>query len=309
VIRLRPSEVQAPSTRADDPRIGQLLGSALSNDAPARVSLVGFCVDQGVVRNGGREGARLGPDEIRRELFRMCPDARRFDAFCTLVAHTRDLGNLHGSHDLLEDQRALGAIVARELARGTFVVVLGGGHETAYGHFLGYVGARLPLHIQNVDAHADVRPLIDDLGHSGSPFRQALEHPSRILRSYRVDGLQPNRVARSHLDYIARHGGHARFRDEFDAEALFAPRGDATMATFCLDAVDAAHAPGVSAPSTNGLSPQEWLAAARRAGRCPSVRSVDVVELCPRLDRDRQTAMLAARTVWETLLGLCERAC
>jgi arginase family enzyme len=77
--------------------------------------------------------------------------------------------------------------------------------------------------------------------------------------------------------------------------------------SFDLDAVDQAFAPGVSAPAPRGLRPDLWLRAAFLAGRTPAVTSADVVELCPRLDRDEQTARLAALTAWEILRGLAAR--
>jgi formiminoglutamase len=80
-----------------------------------------------------------------------------------------------------------------------------------------------------------------------------------------------------------------------------------TLVSFDIDAVDRAQAPGVSAPATDGLPVSLWLRAARLAGATPGVRGMDVVELCPPLDRDGQTAALAARTVWAMLQGLAER--
>jgi formiminoglutamase len=292
------------STLPDDPRLEDWLAQAPS--APARVSIVGFAVDQGVLRNGGRPGASAGPGAIRARLRRMCPDAQNPEPFTRLLERTRDLGDVAASGDLEADQRTLGEIVALELARGAFVIVLGGGHETTYGHFLGYAGAQRAVAIHNIDAHPDVRPLRDAAGHSGSPFRQALEHPSGLCAAYRVEGLQPVAVAQAHLAYLARRKARFGFRRGFDAETLYdEPRE--TLATFCLDAVDQAFAPGVSAPSTDGLAPAEWLRAAYRAGACPHVSSADVVELNPSFDRDGQTARLAARTVWEILRGLATR--
>ena len=294
------------SIPSDDPRLEHWLCSSAPRE-PVRVSLVGFAVDQGVVRNGGRAGASAGPQAIRERLLRMCPDAADPAAFARLLDHTRDLGNVEASGNLEADQRTLGEVVAGELAQGTFVIVLGGGHETTYGHFLGYVGMGRAVAIQNIDAHADVRPLREGLGHSGSPFRQALEHPSGLCKSYRVEGLQPSAVAASHLEYLTERGGRYGFRRSFDPEGLYDSSCD-MLATFCLDAVDQAFAPGVSAPSTDGLLPAEWLRAAYRAGACPGVLSADVVELNPAFDRDGQTARLAARTVWELLRGLASRA-
>lgn len=306
-MTLVPASIALPAFAPDDPRLGTLLGSALAADEPARVCLVGFAVDQGVERNGGRVGAREGPRALREKLYRLCPDARAPAAFSALLSKTRDLGDLAGSGDLERDQAALGEVVARALAQGSFVIVIGGGHETSYGHFLGYVQAGQRVAIQNLDAHPDVRPLKAGLGHSGSPFRQALEHPSGLCSGYAVAGLQPSAVAGAHLSYLAARNARAQFRAEFDAEQLFVASAEAQLATFCLDAVDQAFAPGVSAPSCDGLSVAEWLRAAQRAGACASVRSCDVVELNPRHDRDGQTAHLAARTVWEVLRGFAGR--
>jgi formiminoglutamase len=294
------------STPSDDPRLEHWLARPPGASGPVRASIVGFAVDQGVARNAGRPGASAGPRAIRERLWRMCPDAEDPAPFVRLLEHTRDLGDVAASGDLEADQHALGDVVANELARGAFVIVLGGGHETAYGHFLGYVRAQRAVAIRNIDAHPDVRPLRDGLGHSGSPFRQALEHPSGLCESYRVEGLQPSAATQAHLSYLQARGARFGFRHRFDPEALY-DATCATLATFCLDAVDQAFAPGVSAPSTDGLSTGEWLRAAYLAGASPRVSSADVVELNPAFDRDGQTARLAARTVWELLRGLAAR--
>ena len=170
------STIPRPASAADDPRLGQLLGSALKEGKKARVSLIGFAVDTGIVRNGGRAGAADGPLAIREQFARLCPDPDLPESFSELVRHTRDLGDVVSSGDLERDQAELAELVARELAADSFVIVLGGGHETTYGHFLGYVREGSTVAIHNLDAHPDVRPLAEGLGHSGSPFRQALEH-------------------------------------------------------------------------------------------------------------------------------------
>jgi formiminoglutamase len=215
---------------------------------------------------------------------------------------------VESSGDLERDQAALAQLVCAELEQGSFVIVLGGGHETSYGHFLGYVGAGRRVAIQNVDAHPDVRPMLQGRGHSGSPFRQALEHPKNLCASYAVHALQPNAVAASHLAYLQQHKADYAFRDAFEPAALFEEHATDLLATFCLDAVDQGFAPGVSAPSSDGLTPREWLRAAFRAGACKSVSSLDVVELNPRFDRDDQTARLAARTIYEALRGFLTRS-
>jgi formiminoglutamase len=297
-----------PETAANDPRIGRLLGTRLSKGSAPEAVILGFPSDEGVRRNGGRVGAAEGPDAIRRALYHMTPDARE-DRFEDLIGRSIDLGDLQASGEVEQDQRDLGEVLAPHLERGAFVIVLGGGHETSYGHFLGYVGARQSVEILNWDAHADVRELTQGQAHSGSPFRQAIEDASRACRRYRVAGLQPHSVARAHLELVSGQG-QVLWANELSPETVdeqYRQLEAPAMVSFDLDAVHQAEAPGVSAPNPNGLRSELWLQAAYAAGRAPVVTSADVVELNPRLDRDGETARLAALTVWWLLRGRAER--
>lgn len=306
---LTPHGLPAPDTAEDDPRLGRWLAQNRTAEG-ARVALVGFPSDEGVRRNGGRPGAAAGPEAIRRALYKLTPDAERLDAFAALLEKTADLGDVPVTGDVEADQERLGEVLAPLLAAGIVPIVLGGGHETSFGHFLGYVGAGRDVAILNWDAHADVRPLKDGRAHSGSPFRQALEHDSGRCLRYTVAGLQPHSTARAHLDLVGEHGGEAIWRHELDAariRTLADGLARPALATFDLDAVDAAAAPGVSAPNPGGLPAALWLQAAYEMGRSPHVASMDVVELNPALDLDGRTARLAALTVWHFLRGLAGR--
>ena len=287
----------------DDPRLGDWLrGSALAEDT--RVAILGFPSDEGVRRNGGRPGAAQGPPAIREALFKMTPDARDPEPFIALLERAADLGDVPITGTVEADQARLGERVGELLAAGVVPIVLGGGHETAFGHFLGYVAAGRRVRALNWDAHADVRPLTDGKAHSGSPFRQMLDHPSGLCTGYTVAGLLPWRVAAAHAavpDRVVWASDLDTARAEVEVAALDGP----TLASFDLDAVDAA--PGVSAPGVGGLPVSVWLAAAEACGRSPHVRSVDVVELNPLHDADGRTATLAALTVWHVLRGLAER--
>jgi formiminoglutamase len=276
-----------------------------------RAVLVGFPSDEGVKRNGGRAGAAEAPDEIRKQLYGMTPSAEYYEPFVELLEHCTDVGDVSVSGDLEQDQRRLGQVVAGYLEEGVVPIILGGGHETSFGHFLGYAEAGYETSIFNMDAHADVRPLKDGQGHSGSPFRQALEHESGAAETYVLGGLQPHAVAQAHLQFIDEHGGHYKFRDETNITSISGlfhqHESERLMATFDMDAVDQSQAPGVSAPCANGLASDLWLTAAYLAGRNEEISSFDVSELNPRHDRDHQTAKLAALTIWHFLLGLGQR--
>lgn len=285
---------------------------------PGRPVLIGFPQDEGVRRNGGRPGAGEAPAEIRRWLYRLTPWDAESGADLT-AASPLDLGDLRVSDDLEASQTALGEVVAAVLQVGAVPIVLGGGHETAYGSYLGYVAANRPVGVVNVDAHLDVRPLVDGKGHSGSPFRQMLEHPTHPLPGgrYVCLGAQPHATARAHGQYARDRGCVVRWRRELTpslGHALaaecnrLAAAGCGIHLSLDADAVRVSDVPGVSAPNAMGLPGDEVIAAARMAGRSPAVAGFDLVEINPRLDRDGQSARWGAVVVWNVLMGLASRA-
>lgn len=284
---------------------------------PGRAVLIGFPQDEGVRRNGGRVGAAQAPAEIRRQLQRLTPwDGVSGTDLSPLPP--LDAGNLRIAGNLEESQQALGEVVAGVLASGAVPVVLGGGHETAYGCYLGHVLANSPVGIVNIDAHLDVRPCPEGRGNSGTPFRQALEHPTQPLpgQRYVCLGLQPHSTSRQHWEYVRDKGCVVRWQVECYASLArhFAEElerlekdGCRVHVTVDADAVTAAEVPGVSAPNPLGFDARQVIYCLRLAGRSPIVASVDLVEVNPAVDRDNQSSRWAALAVWHFLIGLAER--
>ena len=284
---------------------------------PGRAVLIGFCQDEGLSRNHGRPGAAEAPREIRNWLHRLTPwDAETHADLAAL--RPLDVGNVSLAGGMEASQEALAEVVDSVLRHGAVPIVLGGGHETAYGHYLGYVHSRRRVGIVNIDAHLDVRPCIDGKGHCGSPFRQALEHTTAPLPgpNYVCLGAQPHSVSRQHWQYAQERGCVVRWASEVagtlashctsECERLL-KSGCQVHVSIDADAVQLADVPAVSSPNPTGLAGREVVALARQAGRLPQVASLDLVEINPKLDRDGQSARWAALTVWNFLIGLALR--
>jgi len=165
----------------------------------------------------------------------------------------------------------------------------------------------------NVDAHLDVRPLRDGKITSGTPFRRVAERwgPRYGLSEF---GIQPQHNARAHRSFCEERGFPivtlARAREVGVAKAFaqaLAQDAAALAVSLDLDSVEAATAPGVSAPCPDGFSAAELFACARVAGADPRVRVLDVMELSPPLDQDSRTARLAAMAIWSFLAGYSTR--
>lgn len=307
---LIPPTIAMAPMKEGDPRIGHLLATSLADGASPLAVIVGFPTDEGVRRNGGRLGAQGGPGAIRKALYNLTPNVKYPEQFLSLIRRVRDVGDIPVTGNLEHDQEILGEFIGEQLRNETVPIILGGGHETAFGHFLGYVRAERPHRIINIDAHPDVRPLVDGRAHSGSPFYQALTHEGQLCLRYSVIGLLPQSTSEHHCRFIKENGGSYLFRDEVGRESLIhtlSERGESVMMTFDLDALEQSHAPGVSAPAVDGLDVTTWLTMAEQAGADSKVTSLDIVELNPNFDIDNRTAKIAAMTAWRFLTGLAQR--
>lgn len=284
----------------------------IRQNKPADISLIdliSFPTDQGVMINNGRTGSAQAPELIRARLFNMTPDPAHFEAHTNLLKCVSDQGSVPCEMNLVSDQVLLGSKVSLSLKNVSIPVIIGGGHETTYGHFLGYAETGKPVTIINIDAHTDVRHLKNGSPHSGSPFRQAIEHKSALCRGYHVFGLNPSSVALEHDHFVRKHGS-AHYIDDFDLNNVLKTVQSCDtdiMITMDMDAVDQSQAPGVSAPNTYGLSAQIWLKTAFELGKNAKITSFDLCEVNPVYDRDGQTVRLAAMTIWYFLLGVALR--
>lgn len=301
----------------NDVRMGEIISFVeheLPVIKPGDVCLIGFPEDRGVVRNYGREGAAEAPDRVKEMFYRLPASnfqfgIRKFSDFTIF-----DFGNVDTGNSLTEAQTRLGNVVAWVLHRGGIPVVIGGGHETAYGHFLGYVETRKPVSVLNFDAHLDLREVLaDGIGTSGSPFRQMIQHPSGLLDRYGVSGIQPNANSVEYLDFAKANKVSFSWLSElnghnFQPDNLLFPDDESVYVTVDIDGFSVQHAPGCSAPQVIGFNPEKMLPLLLNLGKNRKVTSLDICEVNPFFDRDNQTSRLAALLIYHFITGLSLRS-
>lgn len=270
--------------------------------------LIGFCCDEGILRNGGRTGAFEGPFAIRKMLGRLPVQRKDF--------HCYDAGNIHCiDSDLEAAQDALGQAVYRLLDAGMIPIVMGGGHELAWGNYQG-IAKKYPttrLGIANFDAHFDMRPLLPNQhGSSGTPFLQmALAHPSNHRPFiYHCMGIQHTGNTQQLFETAKKYHTDILLADDFHLGPFekcvtfvnhIINQHDQLYVSLCLDVFAAPFAPGVSAPQVFGLTPWQIIPFVRQLAACGKVISYDIAELSPAFDIDDRTAKLAAHFIYEII--------
>lgn len=266
-------------------------------------ALLGFACDAGVVRNHGRRGAAEGPAAVRALLA---------NAAWHQGAPVYDAGDVVCVGDALEEAQAeLGERVAALLAAGHRPLLVGGGHEMAWGSWQGLArhaaGRQAPVvGIVNFDAHFDLR--VSAVAHSGTPFRQIAEDCARRGWPFRYACLGIARQANTAalFDRAEALGALWLADDRLSPWYVDAARQvlagfiagvDAIHLSVDLDALPAACAPGVSAPAARGIDPAVLEALLDDVLASGKLWLAEVAELNPQLDIDRRTARLAARLV------------
>lgn len=292
---------------AGDIRIGDRVGRGAGTYEAAQVVILGCPQDEGVRRNGGRQGAAQGPTEIRRALYRFSEQGLE-----ALGLH--DAGDVVIGPTLEETQATHQAVVAELLAAGKRVVVLGGGNDIAYPDCAALAKHAGDVLAFNVDAHLDVRP--DRPANSGTPYHQLLEEGLLKPQRFFELGSQPFCTSAAHAQYLHDQRAHvvplAALRAKGAARVVRRALREADKAAavfwgFDLDVVNAAEAPGVSAPNPLGLTGAELCELAALAGAEPRTRIVEFSEVNPAFDVDGRTARLAAVAIWHYLAALAAR--
>jgi formiminoglutamase len=271
-------------------------------------ALIGFKCDEGIRRNSGRIGAADGPYALRQALAKLPVQKQNFSLY--------DAGNIVcPDEDLESSQKALGDVVAILLRNKVTPIILGGGHELAWGHYQGIAEAypQEELGIINFDAHFDMRPILpDNKGSSGTPFLQiahAHETAKRRL-DYNCIGIQHAGNIRQLFETAKNYNANIIWADELhqgqaqkcvDFIDRVIDENDCVYLSLCLDVFAAAYAPGVSAIQPLGLTPWHIIPLVRQLAASGKVVSYDIAELSPRYDIDQTTAKLAANLIYEII--------
>ncbi|MBW1296130.1 formimidoylglutamase [Aquimarina litoralis] len=263
-------------------------------------SFLGYACEEGVKRNLGRIGTASAPDIIRKMIAPLSNhlknNAKLIDAG-TIFCNENDLENIQS---ITSDK------ISQLIDNKYFNILLGGGHDLAYAHYNGIKRhyQNTTIGIINLDAHFDLR-IPNDKGNSGTPFYQIAKENDRF--KYLCLGIQEESNNKILFDTAHKFNVEYIKNTEFNIENTdrvsvvinnFIASVDHVYLTIDLDGFSSAYAPGVSAPSAFGFSPDIALRSIEQICKSNKLVSADIVELNPSYDIDNCTARLAARLVY-----------
>lgn len=271
------------------------------------IGILGFESDLGIQINKGRAGASTAPAGIRKSLSSLpCNFPQEFKIY--------DCGNITTeSGSLREVQTSLSIAVSRMIDLNLYPILLGGGHEISYGHYLGlyrkYATKDQNVGVINFDAHFDFRPYDIDGPSSGTGFRQIydLNIDNGTEYHYLPIGIQRhsntvslfNFADDNNIPYIlAKDIRNNGVTSTFETINSFLRKVDNIYLTVDADGFSSAFAPGVSAPQPLGLDPEDVITIIKYIVNTGKIVGFDIAEVSPRYDHDNTTTSLASIIIY-----------
>jgi arginase len=289
------------------------------------VAIIGAALDLGQ----GRRGVDMGPSAIRY--------AGLEERLQSLGFTVRDHGNVETAvpeatalHDerarflpeIIETCERIAAKVVEESSVGAIPLVLGGDHSVALGTLGGMASAHGAGGVLWIDAHSDLNspetsptgnihgmPLAAALGLAGPGF-ESEAWPLPQVSAQRVALLGARELDDGERRLVREAGIRVFTMSEIDRigidratqEALDRVAGPGFVhLSLDMDALDPELAPGVGTPVRGGLTYREAHLALELAAESGLVRSLEVVEVNPILDRENTTALTAVELVASAL--------
>ena len=270
-----------------------------------RLAGLGYSVrDRGNVRVADRdEGATRG----RRE-------------FSAYEPRSETSPPAHHVEEIVRVAEDLARVVSEIERAGNIAIVLGGDHSMAIGTLAGIArGGRRPGVIW-MDAHGDSNtpktspsgnvhgmPFAVAFGLAGDPFPQDLrgsvDGRAGVLIALRSvdrgerENIKSAGVTTITMADIDRLGMSAAM----EKAIAVAGHGDGIHLSLDMDAIDPDEAPGVGTPVRGGLTYREAQLAMEMLAASGKLRSLEIAEVNPILDRENRTAALAVELVASAL--------
>lgn len=295
-----PPAWEGPSSDPNDEQFGDVVEPTTPEEADAYDAvLVGEPYDGAVI---GRPGAREGPAAIRESL----AGVKTHHFGVGPIQSVGDLGDVSiPAGPTSEVQNAVAEVATAVHRLDAFPVFLGGDNSLSYANVRPLLDRSTG--VVSLDAHLDCRAVVGEPT-SGTPYRQLYDAG---LETLCVVGARHFETSAAYYEYLHGNDGTAvtagrvsrGVEEAVDRIGKAVAGAERLYLSLDLDVIDAAAAPGVSAPTPGGITTRECFSLLHRLARDDRVVGFEVVECAPPLDRDGLTVDAASRAIAHVLAG------
>jgi formiminoglutamase len=290
-------EIFFKNNKENDLRLGEIVPKIRYETA--EIVIIGYPQDEGVRRNGERNGTSLAPDLIRRQFYQLTPFG--------ISKRICDLGNVIIDNSLEDAQHRYSQIAAEILRDGKKVISLGGGGDLAYAD-----GCAMSENFGNnwvaININSHFNADLAEKANNRTAYRQLLDekllHPDYF---YEI-GYQNQLNSTTYFNFLQRLNVNImsleqlrstdhpdqQVRDLLRDKFIHQSSSLNVFFGFSLNAVRAADAPGSTAPSPIGLRAGEFLTLVRFAAGLANTKILEFTDVNPNFDADERTTKLVA---------------
>jgi agmatinase len=259
-----------------------------------------------------------GPTAVRQASDRVSRSLERYDfdvggpLFDDRPIRMVDCGDVVGEmHDPASHAARAEAAVRKILAAGALPMVIGGDHAVPIPVLKAFDGEG-PIVLVQIDAHIDWRDDVDGIREGlSSPMRRASEM-AHITEIFQIGIRSQGSARRADVDAALAYGAHIITAYELHDEGMAAilkriPDNARYYLTVDADGLDPSIMPAVEGPAPGGVTfhqARQLIHGLVRKGR---VVGMDIVEITPRADINRISAITAGR-LFLNLIGAAVRA-
>lgn len=267
------------------------------------IVIVGVGIDQATT---GHPGARFGAERLREVSTRFITYDRDIFTLTNRGWYLADVGKsiLEGArfadvgnvvHQLSENARGLYERCHRAALsvhqRKALPVFIGGDHSISAPLILACREMYEDITLIHFDAHTDLGEWDASVTHHhGNVMSRVLhENPKLEIRQFGIRGFAGTPFSSGRCKTVS--------QTEIDADldeviARYIPQGQKCYISLDVDVLDPSIAPGTGTPVPMGMMPQTLLRLLQVVATQNRIVGIDVVELCPSLDRDDMTTSL-----------------
>lgn len=288
-------------------------------------SIINACSDFGVHING----AKLGPEAISKDL-KESEIVKKISNFYTLHAEEADKeldknNKKKNLNPVNTFNTKLYNLIDEIVKKSKFPITLGGDHVIAIASALASINTNKNMGIIWVDAHGDYNTFETTQSGNlhGLPYAVITNYEKKLLADFHkgnfyspknavilggrdIDELELPNIQDAGVTLISTEAIH-----KYGAEAMFkkameiASNGtNGVHISYDLDVIDPKIAPGVSIPAADGINLDEAYKIADLINNeinKSTIKSLDLVELNPLLDKDKVTEKIALEIIERVL--------